>query len=90
MVHFLKAARHDNLVNLQKVMTTGDQVELHYEYVPFRLEKWVVDINEDLVDVLQEQMLELADYLSRSTIKFSFDPHSIGLSENMTVKYFLN
>jgi hypothetical protein len=35
-------------------------------------------------------MLELAEYLCRSSIKFSFDPDSIGLSENMTIKYFLN
>lgn len=90
MVHFLKAAKHENLVNLEKVLTNEDQIQLYYEYAPFRLEKWVVDINEDLIESLQEQMLELADYLCRSSIKFSFDPDCLGLSENMTVKYFLN
>ncbi len=35
-------------------------------------------------------MLELAEYLSRSSIKFVFDPESIGLSENMSIKYFIS
>lgn len=60
MIHFLKAARHDNLVNLEKALEEEDRIELFYEYVPFRLEKWLLDINEELIHSLQEQMLELA------------------------------
>lgn len=90
MIHFLKAARHENLVNLEKALEEEDRIEVFYEYVPFRLEKWLLDINEDLIHTLQEQMLDLAEYLCRSSIRFTFDPESIGLSENMNIKYFLN
>jgi len=33
--------------------------------------------------------MELADFLSRSSIAFVFDPESVGLSPDLTVKYFL-
>lgn len=42
------------------------------------------------MQTLQLQMLDLAEYLARSSIKFSFDPSCIGLSKEMNVKYFLN
>jgi hypothetical protein len=35
-------------------------------------------------------MLEVAEYLSRSSFKFEFDPSSVGLSKDMALKYFLN
>lgn len=34
-------------------------------------------------------MVELAENLTRSSIKFVFDPECLGLSKDMTVKYFL-
>ena len=52
MIHFLRAARHDNLVNIEKVLEGQEAIELHYEYAPFRLEKWVVAVNEDLINSL--------------------------------------
>lgn len=90
MIHFLRAARHDNLVNIEKVLEGQEAIELHYEYAPFRLEKWVVAVNEDLINSLEEQLYELVEYLTRSSIKFDFDPDNIGLSKDMTIKYFLN
>ena len=35
-------------------------------------------------------MLELAEFLCRASIKFKFDQKAIGLSEDMSIKYFLN
>jgi hypothetical protein len=74
MIHFLKVARHDNLINLEKVVEGKDEIILLYEYAPFRVEKWIVTVNEDLLDSLEEQMVELAESLTRSSIKFAFDP----------------
>jgi hypothetical protein len=90
MVHFLKAARHDSLLNLEKVLEAPNEVQLYYEYAPFKLEKWIATVNEDLLVCLEEQMLELAEYLSRSSIRFTFDPECLGLSSSMTIKYFLS
>ena len=46
-------------------------------------------MDEELVFTLEEQLLELAEFLSRSSIRFSFDPNAIGLTQNMHIKYFL-
>lgn len=45
MIHFLKVARHDNLVNLVKVLEDQNEIQLLYEYVPLRLERWLLDVN---------------------------------------------
>lgn len=47
-------------------------------------------VDEGLLVTLEEQMLELAEYLTRSSIKFDFNPNCLGLSKDMTIKYFLN
>jgi hypothetical protein len=47
-------------------------------------------VNEELLAALEEQMLELAEYLTRSSLKFDFNPDYLGLSGSMTIKYFLN
>lgn len=60
MTHFLKVARHECLINLENVVERKDEVILFYEYAPFKLEKWIVTVNEDLLESLEEQMLDLA------------------------------
>lgn len=45
MVHFLRAARHPSLVNLEKTLEGQDEVQLYYEYAPFKLEKWIATVN---------------------------------------------
>jgi len=37
MVYFLKAAKHEYLVNVDKMLDGEDYIELYYEYVPMRL-----------------------------------------------------
>lgn len=37
MIYLLKAARHDNLINVERVLEGEDFIELYYEYAPFRL-----------------------------------------------------
>jgi hypothetical protein len=45
MAYFLKAARHEHLVNVDRMLETKGYVELYYDYVPMRLEKWLLDVN---------------------------------------------
>ena len=90
IIHFIKLSRNTHLVNLEKVMENEQEITLFYEYVPFRLEPWLLDINEELVGDLEEQLVELAERLCRASIRFRFDPREVGLNEKMEVKYFLN
>lgn len=46
-------------------------------------------MNEELLVDLQHQLLSLAEYLSRLSIRFQFDPAAVGLSHELEVKYFL-
>jgi len=90
MVYLLNVVKHDNLVNVERVLEGEDCVDLYYEYAPFRLEKWLLEVNEEAVETLEKQLLDVVEYLNRSSFKFEFDPSSVGLSSDMTIKYFLN
>ncbi len=90
MVHFLKSARHDYLVNLERVLEEEDRVHLCYEYAPLRLERWLVAVNGELLGELEQQLVELAEFLTRSSIAFTFRPEAVGLSRDLTIKYFLS
>ena len=90
MMHFIRAARNYSLVNLEKILEGSGEVQLYYEYAPFRLEGWIVTVNEELLVGLEEQMVQLAEHLTRMGIKYAFDPDCLGLCKDMRVKYFLN
>lgn len=53
---------------------------MFYEYVPFKVEKWVLSINEEIVLALKKEMLELAEFLCKANLKFRFDPEVFGLN----------
>lgn len=53
------------------------------------LEKWILDLGDDILDELQAQMMTLTRYLVKNDIKFHFDPDCLGLSKDIKVKYFL-
>lgn len=36
------------------------------------------------------ELIEMAEHLTRASIKFQFDPLSLGLSQELSAKYFLN
>ena len=57
--------------------------------MPLTLEKWILDLGDDILDELQAQMMSLARYLTKQDIKFRFDPYCLGLSKDIKVKYFL-
>ena len=62
---------------------------LFYEYVPLTLEKWILDVADEIVDELEFEMLALANYLTHENIKFNFDPKCLGFNNKLKVKYFL-
>jgi hypothetical protein len=70
MVHFIKIAKHEHLVNIIQVKEGGDCVELYYEYAPLKLERWIIDVNEEIAVSMENQLIELAEYLTRASIKF--------------------
>lgn len=37
MVYFLKAAKHEHLVNVDRMLEGQGYIELYYEYVPMRV-----------------------------------------------------
>lgn len=91
MVGFLEGVSHDNLVNFSHAERAADHtVHFYYEYVPLTLEKWVLDLGDDVVEELELAMVGLANYLTSQGIRFVFDPRCLGLSRDIRVKYFLN
>ena len=48
MIHFIKTLSHPNLINLNSVSGGTDSFHLYYEYVPFKLESWVLGVNEEM------------------------------------------
>jgi len=65
-------------------------MHLYYEYTPLRLERWLIDVNEEMVHILKQQLIDLTEYLTRLSINFQFNPRSIGLGKDLSIKYFLN
>lgn len=53
------------------------------------LEKWIVNLGDDVLDNLKNQMLDLSSYLNANGIAFTFDPRFVGLNEEIRLKYFL-
>lgn len=49
-----------------------------------------MDLGDDIIEQIEFEMLSLANYLTQKNVKFSFDPHCLGLSKEIRVKYFLN
>ena len=55
-----------------------------------KLERWLLDLGEDVLEELEFEMLSLANYLTQNGIKFKFNSHNLGLSKEIHIKYFLN
>ena len=53
------------------------------------MERWILDLGDDVLEELEFEMLNLATYLTQSGIRFQFDPKGIGLSKDIRIKYFL-
>ena len=60
IIHFMKVAKHAHLVNLERFNEGSDVFELYYEYVPFRMENWLLEVDSELITSLESQMIDLA------------------------------
>lgn len=52
MIHFFKAVKHESLINFLKILEAPHEIQIYYEYAPFRLEKWLVMVDEGLLALL--------------------------------------
>lgn len=51
------------------------------------IDKWLLDLGEDVLEQLEFELTTLAVYLTDSGVKFAFDPKFVGLSKDIKVKY---
>jgi hypothetical protein len=91
MVQFLSTLDSEFLIQLRSCENNGGgEFYFYYEYVPLTLEKWILDLGDDILEELEFEMLTLANYLTQHSIKFRFEPRLLGLSKDIKVKYFLH
>jgi hypothetical protein len=91
MVQFLSTLENDFLIKLRHCENGGTgEFYFYYEYVPLTLEKWILDLGDDILEELEFELLSLANYLTQHNIRFHFDPSALGLSKDIKVKYFLH
>lgn len=91
MVTFLSTLESEFLIQLRHCESSGSgEFYFYYEYVPLTLEKWILDLGDDILEELEFEMLSLANYLTQHSIRFHFDPSALGLSKDIKVKYFLH
>lgn len=90
MAEFIATLESEHLVQLLGWESHSGEAFFYYEYVPLTLERWILDLGDDILDELEFEMLSLAGYLAQQGIKFRFDPALLGLSKEIKVKYFLS
>ena len=90
MKELMSSLQNDHLIALHHATHHHNGIfEVYYEYAPLALERWVLEVGDDLVEQLELEMVCLARYLSQAGIKFRFNPSNVGLSQEIKLKYFL-
>jgi hypothetical protein len=91
MSAFISSLESEFLISLHHAERTPDnKYHFYYEYAPLTIEKWILDMGDDVLEELEFEILNLATYLTQNGIKFKFNPRNLGLSKDIKVKYFLN
>lgn len=86
----LQSVSHPFLINLRGFHQQDNKAYFYYQYAHLTIEKWILDLGEEIVDRLQHQMLALAAFLNQRGVCFTFSPEQLGLSHQIDVQYFLH
>ena len=81
---------HSSLIKLHYSEHEEGSFNFYYEYVHLTLEKWIINLGDDVLDSLKSQMLDLSNFLNASGIAFTFDPRFVGVNQDMRLKYFIS
>jgi hypothetical protein len=69
----LQDLRNPNLINFHHLEKEEGLIYFYYEYAHLTLEKWLLDLGDDMWQILKNQMLDLAVFLNKNLIFFTFD-----------------
>lgn len=69
----LQDLRNPNLINFHHLEKEEGLTYFYYEYAHLTLEKWILDLGDDIWEILKNQMLDLAVFLNKNLIFFTFD-----------------
>lgn len=86
----LRSVRHPFLINLRAFQQQHNSAYFYYQYVHLTIERWILDLGQEIIDRLKRQMLALAAYLNQHGLCFTFSPQQLGLSHQIDVQYFLH
>ena len=81
---------HSSLIKLHYSEHEEGSFNFYYEYVHLTLEKWIINLGDDVLGSLKSQMLDLSNFLNASGIAFTFDPRFVGVNQDMRLKYFIS
>jgi hypothetical protein len=57
--------------------------------VAVKLENWIFTVNPTLIERLKKEMVELIQYVEKLGVRLQFYPENIGVSEDMSLRYFI-
>lgn len=86
----LQSVSHPFLINLRGCQQQDSTAYFYYQYAHLTIERWILDLGEEIVDRLKHQMLALAAFLNQRGVCFAFSPQQLGLSQQIDVQYFLH
>lgn len=79
-VQKLEQLSHSSLISLHYSEHKEGYFSLYYEYVHLTLEKWIVNLGDDVLEGLKNQMLDLSCFLNASGVVFTFEPRFVGVN----------
>ena len=70
---FLKGLRNNFLINFHHMEKEETHIYLYFEYAHLNIEKWILDLGDEMWERLKNQMFELANFLNKSQFFWTFD-----------------
>lgn len=79
-VQKLEQLSHSSLIKFYYSEHKEGSFSLYFEYVHLTLEKWIINLGDDVLDSLKNQMLDLSRFLNAGGVAFTFDPRFVGVN----------